>query len=226
MRLLALITSVAAVAVSPLMAGCSGPEAPPNETHARPFVHAQPSTPAAPSENQKATPEVEAEARVNAEALVNFFRFVDYRYSELPETELLAEASPTEAGVIGTVLNFEEGPQYYEDGGPDSGATVIMTVTIEDTFEGETPAPRQVDVLLPSTGDRDPAEFEEVMPRGTELVLYLSEASDLPPEDSVNRMVPVSPQGFVVGDDSDGIVYPLSHEIEPKESLSDQVPQK
>lgn len=159
-------------------------------------------------------------------AVIDFFNFVDYRYIELEQTETLATLEPTDAGVVGTVIGYAEGPKLYDDGGPNSGTTMLMTVEVRDVVEGETPEPRQVTVVLPSASEQTPQDFEAVMPIGTSTVLYLSAAEDLPSDAPQDLMSPVSPQGFVLSDEpeADGVVYPLADEIVPDETLEEQLP--
>lgn len=158
------------------------------------------------------------------DGLESFFGFVAYRYEELPQTTDLARSSVTDAGVKGTVVGFAPGPSYFEDAGPESGKNVIMTVRVADTFTGETPEPREVEVLLPSTGDATVADFLRALPAGTSTVVYLASATDLPPGEGEELMVPVSPQGFAVAS-REGVVYPLAHEVERAETLADQIPE-
>lgn len=163
-----------------------------------------------------------ASTDVDPRPLAHFFNFVDYRYVEFEEVSQLADASPTEAVVRGTVGGFEPGPAYYDDAGTASGANMVMSVNVTDAFEGDVPA--EVHVLLPA-GERTVEDFEATLPLGSEVVLYLDGAHDLPAEQADEYMVPVSAQGFIVGESDDtGVVYPLAHSRAPRETLAGQVP--
>lgn len=178
-----------------------------------------------PSASASANAPVDERAEFDPKAVVNFFGFSSARYIPLEETEDLAEIRYTQAGITGSIVGFTEGPSYYTDGGPNSGNTVIMRVKIEEEFVGDTPNERSVDVLLNAPPENGAEDFAEVLPIGADVVLYLQPAQDLPPDEAAGLMIPISPQGFVVGDGTtDGIVYPLAHEIESNESLDEQVP--
>lgn len=209
----------AALIALPLAASCSSQNDPPSAS-------TDPSPPASDTE-RGGGPTRAAAVALDGRAVTDFFGFVHYRYEELEETEDLAGIAPTRAGVTGTVIGFEEGPQYFEDGGPDSGANVIMRVSPTKTFVGETPEDKVVSVLLPRTGGQTVSDFDDVLPAGASVVLYLSPATDLPPAVGNDLMSPVTPQGFAValrGPDLDGIAYPLAHEVDMGESLTDQIP--
>lgn len=161
--------------------------------------------------------------RADREELSEFFGFVRYRYTKLARTEDLADGGLTRTGVRGTVVRFDRGPQLWHDGGPSSGTTMVMTVRVESTFKGTSPAPKTARVLLPLTGNLTPADFARVLPAGTPLVAYLGTPHDFPEEDLAGLMSSVSPQGLVV-DTPTGIVFPLDPELNSDETLAQQVP--
>lgn len=217
-------TCLTALASLPLMASCGADAeesaAKPTTTELKVLAQDEEAKPAA-------SPKSEPGVRVDAQKLVDFFGHSHYRYIEFEETEELAVGTLTDTGVTGSVEGFEEGPQLWTDGGPNSGRTVIMRVEVLDNFDGEGPSTRMVDVLLPANPTRSAADYLGVLPKGSGLVLYLNDvpADELAQGGSADLLTPVTPQGFAVSDGSgDGVIYPMAHEIVNNESLADQVP--
>lgn len=161
---------------------------------------------------------------VDPARLVDFFSFQHARYVEFPQTEDLADEPFTDLGVSGTVRNFNEGPKLFADGGEDSGKTVIMHVVVDEVIAGAG-RPETVDVALLSANGQTPDDFRRVLPTGTEVVLYLSEGTDAL-ANGAPLYVPATPQGFVVqtSGSGSGVAYPLAHEVDESETLSDQKP--
>jgi hypothetical protein len=165
--------------------------------------------------------------RIDAQQLVAAFGYADYRYIEFDETETMAEDSLTDVGLTGSVLGFRRGPQLWTDGGPNSGLTVIMKVSVLDEITGDKSKGDIVDVLLPAHSPDTAANLAESLPAGASVALYLNDVppSEVPATAPAGLLTPVTPQGFIVGDGvGEGVVYPMAHEIVPDQSLDEQVP--
>lgn len=119
----------------------------------------------------------------------------------------------TTLSVTGKIVEFREGPSGAVGNDVERRVTATLVMVVDVTATGKGIAPSQVQVLLPR-GAREISEFEQVMPAGTAVALYLSPSASNPDPEARQMFMPVASKGFAV-DDGASVTYPLAHETVP-----------
>lgn len=142
----------------------------------------------------------------------------------------------SELVVAGTVQNFTSGRVIYAEKSGEPGALtmLIMSVGVDKVIKGDPPADGKAYVEVPQNGF-DPDYFNEAVPPGTPVALYLypaiSETEEIPignddaglPQGS-QIWTPMGSQAITFEVDKSSVVMPMIGTSVIKGSLAQQLP--
>jgi hypothetical protein len=148
--------------------------------------------------------------------------------------EQIADDPDVRMAVSGTVVGFAQGPILFAKSAEDYQAApqVVLAVQVDDVLKGERPASGQVYVQLEGG---DPLEqYNSALPKGSTVVLYLSDAPQTGADWQVGDpsagrpegepLWSVGPERFIVVDGDEGLVYPYLGKVKSEADFESVVP--
>lgn len=170
---------------------------------------------------------------LGASSVLDAFAGLDYDYDPLRTPAELGDVA--DVVVTGQVAEFTTGRELVVTGtNQPSGNSVTLVVNAPQVISGESSG-SAIYVELPNPGGKVPGDYNELIPRGTSVLLYLDPAWDgtNPADESLTDAAagrpdgaalyrPVNPQSFII--QAGGVVvWPLLGEETPG-SLSETAP--
>lgn len=157
----------------------------------------------------------------------------NYVPAESP-SELAEMSSAVVTGHISRVVQGQSTKPVDEESTP--AETVLMVVKVEKIHAGALPTDtEEVFVELPAPGGVDASAFDQAAPKEDLVLLFLGPSPGLERGYEVVEqgkewpgaalvMEPTNPQGFLIAENEEQVLYPLDHELTEGVSLSQFLP--